>query len=110
MARINPQKNKADFPIFKNNPGIVYLDSGATSQKPQVVIDAIKNFLEKYNAPIHRAIYKLAQKSTDLYEEGRLKIAQFINADASEIVFTGNASEAINLISYGWAEKFLKKG
>lgn len=108
--KLNPLKIKNDFPIFKNNPGIVYLDSAATSQKPQVVIDSISEFLEKYNAPIHRAIYGLAQKSTDLYENSRLKVAKFINADAKEIVFTGNASEAINLVSYGFAKKYLKKG
>lgn len=112
MAQTNfdPLKIKKDFPIFKNNPGIVYLDSTASSQKPQAVIDAVTQYYEKYYAPIHRGLYGLAQKSTDMYENARQKVAEFINAENEEIVFTGNASEAINLAAYGWARKFLKKG
>src|SRR5258706_9167172 len=110
MKRFDIERIKSDFPIFKNNPGIVYLDSGATSQKPQVVIDTVRQYFEKYNGPIHRGLYDLAQKSTEMYEQARGKIANFINGDVSEIVITGNASEAINLAAYGYARKFLKKG
>lgn len=109
MKQIDIKKGKKDFPFFKNNPGIVYLDSASTSQKPQAVIDSVSGFYEKYNVNIHRAIYDLSQKSTDLYEGTRQKVAGFIGAKQDEIVFTGNTSEAINLTATGWAKKYLKK-
>ena len=88
-----------DFPIFKNND-IAYLDSGATSQKPQIVIDSIKKFYEYDNANIHRGAYELSIRSTMLYNEARDTVAKFINAaNLNEIVFTRNASESINLVA-----------
>ena len=88
-----------DFPIFKNN-NIAYLDSGATSQKPQAVIDAVKNYYEKDNANIHRGAYELSIRSTKLYDEAREKVAKFIGAaKKEEIVFTRNATESINLVA-----------
>lgn len=102
---------KKDFPLFLNYPELVYLDSAATSQKPFSVIESVKQFYENSNANIHRGIYSLSQLATDLFESSRKKIANFIGAaDPSEIIFTSNASEAMNLVSYGWAKKFLKKG
>lgn len=102
---------KKDFPIFKNHPELVYLDSSATSQKPQVVIDAVKNFYEKNNSNTHRGIYDLSQKATDLFENTRKKVAAFIGASSEqEIIFTSSTTEAINLAAYGWARKFLKTG
>jgi len=102
---------KQDFPIFKNHPDLVYLDSAATSQKPQQVIDAVRNFYEFHNANIHRGIYELSQDATELFESTRKKVADFIGAyDSSEIIFTGNASEAMNIAAYGWARKFLQSG
>lgn len=102
---------KRDFPIFAKNPKLVFLDSAATSQKPQIVIDTVSEVYKKYNSNIHRAVYDLSQMATDAFENARAKVAKFINAnDSSEIIFTNNASEAINLVAYGWAEKFLKKG
>src|SRR6266480_7861622 len=102
---------KNDFPIFKTYPYLVYLDSAATSQKPQQVIDAVKNFYEKHNANIHRGIYDLSQDATDHFENARKTVADFIGAkDPSEIIFTNNASEAINFVAYGWARKFLQTG
>jgi len=92
--------NKSDFPIFENNPGLVYLDSGATSQRPKVVIDALKNFYEKENANIHRGIYTLSEKATERYNESRKLVAEFINANEKEIVFTKNTTEGINLIAH----------
>lgn len=98
---------KKDFPIFKNTYNghrLVYLDSAATSQKPQVVIDAVKEFFERNNANVHRGIYPLAEKATAKIEEVRGKVAKFINAsDESEIVFTHGTTEALNLLasSYG---------
>ena len=84
---------KKDFPIFANLPKLVYLDSAATSQRPKVVIDALKNFYEKENANIHRGIYTLSEEATKNYERVREKIADFINADTDEIIFTKNATE-----------------
>lgn len=102
---------KKDFPIFANYPGLVYLDSAATSQKPQSVINAVSDFYTKANSNIHRGIYDLSVKATEVFEESRLKIAKFIGASSpKEIIFTGNASEAINLVATGFAKKFLKSG
>lgn len=91
---------KKDFPIFKNNPKMVYLDSAATSQKPKLIIDSIKNFYERENANINRGIYDLSEKSTKKYEESRKTIAQFINALPEEIVFTRGTTESLNFLSY----------
>lgn len=100
---------KSDFPIFKNQPNLVYLDSAATSQKPQVVIDAVTSFYTQTNANVHRGIYDLSQQATDAYEGARGKVARLIGAKSEEIVFTANASAGINYIAYGWARKYLQK-
>ena len=100
---------KKDFPIFKNNKGLIYLDSAATSQKPQIVIDAVNDFYTKYNSNVHRGLYDLSQKAETLYEETRNKIAKFINAKSDEeVIFTGNTTEGINLIATGYFKKYLK--
>ncbi len=92
---------KKDFPVFEHNPGLVYLDSGATSQKPRQVIEAIKDYYERHNANIHRGIYSLAARSTRLYDESKERVRRFINARSTkEIVFTKNATEGLNLIMY----------
>lgn len=102
---------KKDFPIFRNNPSLIYLDSAATSQKPEIVIEAVRNFYRELNSNVHRGLYDLSIKATEAYESTRAKIAKFIGADkSSEIVFTGNATEAINLVVIGYAQKNLKKG
>ncbi len=102
---------KADFPIFRHHPKLVYLDSAATNQKPQVVVDAVANFYLRNNAAIHRGIYDLSQQATDAYEMTRGKVGRFINASSpEEIVFTGNATMAINLVAYGWGKKHLQPG
>ncbi len=107
----NASQIKKQFPIFTNNPELVYLDSAATSQKPQIVIDAVSNFYQKYNANIHRGIYSLSQKATDMYEEVRNKAAKFVGSqNALEIVFSQNTNTSINLIAQGWAKKNLKPG
>lgn len=99
-----------DFPIFKNRD-IAYLDSGATAQKPQMVIDAIDNFYEKFNANPHRGAYTLSIEATAMYEDTRAKIAKFINArHAEEIIFSKNASESLNLLAYSYGLDNLKKG
>lgn len=105
------KKFKQDFPIFTNRPKLIYLDSAATTQKPQVVIDAVTNFYTKYNSNIHRGVYDLSFEASEIYEGARKKIADFINAkDPSEIIFTGNTTEAINLVALGYAKKNLEKG
>lgn len=102
---------KSDFPIFKNRKApFVYLDNGATSQKPKSVIDAVTYFYENLNANIHRGIYSLSEEATQAYEDVRVKVAKFINSDRDEVVFTGNTNEAINLVVFGYAKKHLKKG
>lgn len=101
---------KADFPIFKTHPELVYLDSAATSQKPQVVIDAVQRFYTHTNANVHRGLYSLSQDATDHFEAVRVKVADFLGADSSEVIFTSGATESINLVAHGWAKKFLKRG
>ena len=99
---------KEDFPIFKNRD-IAYLDSGATTQKPQMVIDAIENFYKKNNANPHRGAYSLSIEATEVYEDSRTKIAKFINAKhREEIIFSKNASESLNLIAYSYGLNNLK--
>lgn len=93
---------RKDFPIF-NNRDVVYLDSGATTQKPQCVIDAVNKFYENSNANPHRGAYSLSIEATEVYENTRRKIAKFINAKSSEeIIFTKNASESLNLVAYSY--------
>ncbi len=89
---------KKDFPIFKQK--IIYLDSGASTQKPKHVIDAISNFYSNSYANIHRGVYELSQKATELYDNARSIVAKFINAEFEEIVFTRGATEALNLLSF----------
>ena len=100
---------KEDFPIFKNRD-ISYLDSGATTQKTKYVINSIDNYYEKNNANPHRGAYELSVQATEEYEGARKKVAKFINAKVpEEIIFTKNASEALNLIAYSYGLDKLKK-
>ena len=104
---------RSHFPIFQRrihqeNP-LIYLDSAATSQKPNQVIQAISDFYEKSNANIHRGIHELAEEATALYEQARKKLANFIGVqNAREIIFTRNTTEAINLVARSWGEHFLQ--
>jgi cysteine desulfurase/selenocysteine lyase len=104
---INISKIRQDFPILKRkingNKTLVYLDNAATTQKPISVINAICNYYMNYNSNIHRAVHQLAEEATLEYEKTREKVAKFINARSTdEIIFTRNATEAINLVSYSW--------
>ena len=107
------QKIRADFPILSqvvNGKPLVYFDNGATSQKPQIVIDAIVDYYSRYNANIHRGAHALSQIATDAYEQARHKIQQHFNAKHSfEIIFTSGTTESINLVANGFAS-LLKKG
>lgn len=102
---------KNDFPIFRNNKGLVYLDSAATSQKPQSVIDAINTYYKTYNSNIHRGIYPIAEKATQTVEDVRKKVARFINAKfPEEIIFTKGTTEGINMVAYTWGEEHISEG
>lgn len=95
---------RQDFPIFertiRDGKRLVYLDSGATSQKPRAVIDAESNFYRFHNAAVHRGAHQLAEEATDAYEGARQKTAQFLGANSDEIVFTKGATESLNLLAY----------
>jgi cysteine desulfurase/selenocysteine lyase len=95
---------RADFPILarvmRSGNQLAYLDSGATSQRPLQVLDAERDFLTTSNGAVHRGAHQLMEESTDAYEQGRADIANFVGADSDELVFTKNATEAINLVSY----------
>ncbi len=100
---------KKDFPLLENRK-IAYLDSGATTQKPIEVINAIKEFYEKTNANPHRGAYSLSVEATEVYENTRTKIAEFINAKhREEIIFSKNATESLNLIAYSYGLENIKK-
>ena len=105
---------RKDFPIFDrliDDKPIVYLDSANTSQKPRQVIDAMTHFMEDSYAPINRSAYRLAAEATDLFEGARAKVARFVNApSADEIIFTKNATEALNLVAYAWGRTNLNAG
>ncbi len=105
------EKNfKKDFPIFKGKD-IVYLDSAATSQKPACVLDAMRNFYKKSNANPYRGAYGLSVEATTVYNNARQSVADFLNAkESSEIIFTKNATESLNLIAYSYGLSYLKKG
>ena len=100
----NPLTVREDFPIFersiRDGKRLVYLDSGATSQKPRVVIDAELDFYRLHNAAVHRGAHQLAEEATDLFEGARSKIAAFLGAFDDEVVFTKGATESLNLIAY----------
>ena len=95
---------RTDFPILqrtvRDERPLVYLDSGATSQRPRQVLDAERTFVETSNAAVHRGAHALAEEATDAYEGAREKVAQFVGVDAGEVVFTKNATEGVNLVAY----------
>ena len=98
---IDMQKIRQDFPIFKNNPDLIYFDNASTTQKPHAVINTIKHYYENYNSNIHRGIYAIAEKATAAYESVRKKVSLFIKApEDKSIVFTSGATESINLVAY----------
>jgi cysteine desulfurase/selenocysteine lyase len=102
---------RADFPVLartvRNDKPLIYLDSGATSQKPVQVLDAERGFYERHNSAAHRGTHLLGEEATDVYETARAKVAAFIGADPGEVVFTKNATEAINLVAYAMSNASL---
>ncbi|HEX7497254.1 MAG TPA: SufS family cysteine desulfurase [Candidatus Limnocylindrales bacterium] len=114
-ARLDAQSLRADFPILAttNRFGkpLVYLDSAATSLKPQVVIDAVNAYNGEYSSNIHRGIYEIAERATGAYESARASVARLINApEAAEVVFVKNATEAINLVANSWGRRNIGRG
>lgn len=104
---------RKDFPLLQkkvNNRSLIYFDNAATSQKTQQVIDAMTHFYEFQNSNIARSVYAFGEQATTLYEQARAKVAEFINADVNEIVFTKGATESINAVATGWALTNLKAG
>jgi cysteine desulfurase/selenocysteine lyase len=116
IRTIDPKLQRiiSDFPILRERTSrgkrLVFLDSAATSQKPQIVIDALVDYYSHYNANIHRGVYEIAARATDAFEDAREKVARFLNAATQEIIWTRNTTEAINLVSYAWGLANLKKG
>lgn len=113
-AAYDVESVRADFPILKQEVfghPLVYLDSGASAQKPRQVTEAMTEVMTTYYANVHRGVHALSQRSTDAYEAARIKVAAFLNAASdNEIIFTRNATEGINLVAATYGRKFLKAG
>jgi cysteine desulfurase/selenocysteine lyase len=105
------KKIREDFPIFRNNPDLVFLDNASTTQKPQTVINTLSHYYENYNSNIHRGIYQIAEQATAAYEKTRDKVTEFIGAgDRRSIVFTKGTTESINLVANSWGGQNLNPG
>jgi len=89
---------------------LVYLDSAATSQKPRVVLEALRRYYEEYNANVHRGLYRIAEQATLAYEEARAKVARFLGARPEEVVFTRGTTESVNLVAYAYGDAFVQEG
>lgn len=111
---LDPQKIRADFPVLHqqvNGHPLVYLDNGATTQKPRSVIDALVRYYERDNSNVHRGLHALSMRATDGYEGARARVAKFINAaDPAEIIFTRGTTESINVVARSWGHAHLKPG
>jgi cysteine desulfurase/selenocysteine lyase len=111
---LDPYALRADFPILSttvHGHPLVYLDSAATSQKPLRVLEAMDRFYREYNANVHRGIYEIGERATAAYEAARASVARFVDApDPGEIVFTRNATEAINLVAHSWGRRNIGRG
>ena len=111
MSLIDVKEIRKDFALFRDNPNLAYLDNSATSQKPDCVLDAVREFYEKENANPFRGIYDLSEKATAAYESARKTVASFLNAQSEkEIVFTRNASESLNLAAFSLGELMVGEG
>lgn len=109
---MNIKKLRDDFPLFKTSidaKPLIYLDNASTTQKPQVVLDALMHFYTKQNANVHRGIYQLAEQATQAYEQARATVAHFIKASPHEIVFTKSTTEGINAIAGSWGQQNIEK-
>ncbi|HOX96494.1 MAG TPA: SufS family cysteine desulfurase [Candidatus Woesebacteria bacterium] len=107
------QKIRKDFPVLNrqiHGQQLVYLDSGATSQKPEVVIEAMNKYYRETNANINRGVYEMSVESTEMVEETRKKVAEFIGGRQEEVIFTRNTTESINLVAYAWGDENVNEG
>jgi cysteine desulfurase/selenocysteine lyase len=112
-ALLDVEALRRDFPILERTmrgEPLVYLDSAATSQKPQAVLNALDRYYAHSNANVHRGVYELAEEATAVYEAARARVAAFIGATTQETIFTRNASEAINLVAYAWGRRNVQQG
>ena len=107
MFDINEIRSK--FPFFKYNSNIVYLDSSATSLKPQVVLDKMNEYYTKYSVNVHRGVYKLGYIATEEYEKVRSKVAKFINCEENEVIFTSSTTDGLNKLAIMYSD-FLDSG
>ena len=110
---LDVQRVRRDFPILTrtiHGRPLVYLDSGASSQRPLAVIDAVNHYEKTTHANIHRGVYVLSEEATAAYEQAHVRVAQLINADWDEVVFTRNTTEALNLVAYAWGLHTLRAG
>ena len=114
VRALDPHTVRGDFPILGttvHGKPLIYLDSASTSQKPSVVIEAVDEFYREYNANVHRGIYEIGERATAAYEEARGRVARFIGAsDPRQVIFTRNATEAINLVAYSWGRQNIGRG
>lgn len=104
--------DRSQFPLLAGAPGIRYLDSAATSQKPSVVLDAVRDYYEQDNANPHRGAYALSVRATERYQDARATVARFIGAgaDSDSVIFTRNATESLNLVAYAWGDANIARG
>lgn len=107
---IDIAKIRAEFKVYEDNPSLVYLDSAASSLKPEYVNQKMYDFNSKNGVNVHRGVYQLSYEATDLYEEARQKVADFINAPFESIVFTRGASQALNLVASSYGMEYIKEG
>ncbi len=113
MGRLDPARVAAEFPVLRREVDgrpLTYLDSAATSQTPQVVIDAIVDYYTNHRASVHRGVYPLIVEATDLYEGARERIAAWLGSTTQETIFTANATASVNLVSHSWGRANLKAG
>jgi cysteine desulfurase/selenocysteine lyase len=113
VAPLDVSRLRADFPVLErsvNGHALVYLDSAATSQKPQVVLDAVDAYYAEHNANVHRGVHTLGNEATDIFEGARERVARFIDAPAEGVVFVRNTTEALNLVASSFARELLSPG
>ena len=108
--RIDVEKLKQDFPMLTNGKKIIYIDNAATSQTPKQVTDAMDAYYTKFNANIHRGVYKISEIATEHYERAHQKVAEFIHCRPEEVIFTRNATEALNLVAYAYGMEHVLEG
>ena len=113
-GRLDAEAIRRDFPVLQtevHGKPLVFLDSASTSQKPQLVIDALDGYYGGYAANVHRGIYEIGERATAAFEAARVMVGRFINApDSHEVIFTRNATEAINLVAYSWGRRNITRG